>query len=384
MKMSDITTEGKGIDLLKTVGGAGWDMTKKAAGAVGNYLTKPKGYTDDAAKVVKAADDQIADIAAKKAALSPRATATSDKLSKKITDLEVGKPNPTEFTLGQKTARTGAKATAGTAAVTGAADFYYGDPEGKTSAERHPATATVGDLAHTIAGAPSALIGHTLGGPDKQPQYKLPPATASAQEDDLPPAMAKESIADILKLSGQRSITERDNVAGIVKPKEIVALHESKQLDECGGIMAGGPSTTASLSINATAGSGEEVANMLAAIMNLAGVKPVTGDMLGGETHPMPMVKAIDIISRDNPDAMNDVEIGTSDEGEVEEPMSGMEEEYANSPADANDVPDFDPNKMAYQPNDVEPGDRMDGTMPKGVATQESLMQAFEAYKNGR
>ena len=37
---------------------------------------------------------------------------------------------------------------------------------------------------------------------------------------------------------------------------------------------------------------------------------------------------------------------------------------------------------MAYHPNDAEPGDRMDGTMPKGVATQESLQQAFEAFKD--
>lgn len=192
-----------------------------------------------------------------------------------------------------------------------------------------------------------------------------------------------ESLYDILKLSGQRAITTRDNVAGIVKPKEIVALHESTQLDEC-GIMPSAPNQTASLSINATAGNGQEVANMLAAIMNLAGVKPVSSDMLGTSAMPpMPIVKAIDIISRGDSDSMNG---GHHDHDDKETLTGSMEEEYGNTPENPTDVPDLDTNAHAHQPNAVDVGDRMDGTMPKGFpqVTQESLLQAYNQFKNGQ
>lgn len=192
-----------------------------------------------------------------------------------------------------------------------------------------------------------------------------------------------ESLSDILKLSGQKFITTRDNIAGIVKPKEIVALHESTQLDEC-GMMPSAPNQTASLSINATAGNGQEVANMLAAIMNLAGVKPVSGDMLGTtDQPPMPIIKAIDIISRGDSDSMNAHHDHDHEDDGV---LTGMEEEYGNTPSNPTDVPDLDTNKLAYQPNAVDTGDRMDGTMPKGFPqmTKESLLQAYNQFKNGQ
>jgi len=152
------------------------------------------------------------------------------------------------------------------------------------------------------------------------------------------------------------------------------------------GMMGSTPNTPATLNISATAGSGEEVANMLASIMKLAGVRDVTPDMLGGATPPMPMVKAIDIISRDTHDTMNEPEGDHEHDHEHEKPLTGMGEEYANTPADVHDVPDFDSEKMAYQPNDVETGDRMDGNMPKGRpgVTQESLLQAYSQFKNGQ
>ena len=55
---------------------------------------------------------------------------------------------------------------------------------------------------------------------------------------------------------------------------------EGDQLSECGPMgmsMGGGSRTPASFSINASGDNGDEVANMLTQIMNLAGVKPVGG-----------------------------------------------------------------------------------------------------------
>jgi hypothetical protein len=66
---------------------------------------------------------------------------------------------------------------------------------------------------------------------------------------------------------------------------------EGKQLNEslaeCGPMgMMGGMNTPASFSINASAGSGDEVASMLTQIMNLAGVKPVSELPAFGGGHP--------------------------------------------------------------------------------------------------
>ena len=60
------------------------------------------------------------------------------------------------------------------------------------------------------------------------------------------------------------------------------ALSGVKKIDECGpmGMMGGAPmpgNTPASFSINASAASGDEVANMLTQIMTLAGAKPLGG-----------------------------------------------------------------------------------------------------------
>lgn len=255
------------------------------------------------------------------------------------------------------------------------------NPEGKSLAKVAGDIAT--DIPKALFKAGTEFASGAVSGTDSEkaqatsqenPNFQQPPSTETEKQDSL-----RESLKDILKLSGQQSITERDNIAGIIKPKEIIALHESKQIDEC-GMMPSTPNTPATLNISATAGSGEEVANMLAAIMNLAGVKPVTGDMLGSAEPPMPIVKAIDIISKGNSDHKHD------HDHDHEEPLIGMGEEYANTPEDPTKVPDLDTNQMAYQPNSTEPGDRMDGTMPKGfpTMTKESLYQAYNQFKNGQ
>lgn len=52
-----------------------------------------------------------------------------------------------------------------------------------------------------------------------------------------------------------------------------------------------------------------------------------------------------------------------------------------NAPNDPNDIPKFDSNKMAYQPNDADVGDRMDGTMPKGFAEDTMTQKLFNDYQ---
>lgn len=241
-------------------------------------------------------------------------------------------------------------------------------------------------------------------------------SSANAPESDpdfIPPAPARqdESLATLLKLTGQRPITERDNTMGIIKPKAIQTLTENA-VNECGMGMMGSPSSTpASLSINATAGSGEEVANMLASIMKLAGVRPVEQDMMPAQNSNMPMMKALQIMGGPDdhmepsaPDSMNanlgadeiDLEVGSDsqsdgdgsvtvrnvDTGEehvgrdVTEPGSitvrnvDTGEEFkgkestaedqsdifkaSTTPQDPTDVPKFDSNKMADMRNYID------------------------------
>ena len=51
-------------------------------------------------------------------------------------------------------------------------------------------------------------------------------------------------------------------------------------------------------------------------------------------------------------------------------------ESYDNTPNDPNDIPAYDSNKMAYRPNAGNPGNRMDGNMPRGNATFEDHLYA--------
>ncbi len=306
-----------------------------------------------------------------------------DAASKIVTPAKVDKPDPTSQSIWQWSA------------PVGTAELGY---RAATSSEADPTGDSLVDLGTDIVGAGARKIFGTPAGiaqgAFKDRDAGDTPVDGAGQEGErrdasdsrqVEPETTKESIADILKLSGQKSITERDNIAGIIKPKEIVALHESTQLEEC-GMMPSTPNQTASLSINATAGNGQEVANMLAAIMNLAGVKPVTGDMLGSSPMPpMPIVKAIDIISRGDSDSMNSHH-HDHDHDDKETLTGSMEEEYGNTPKDPREVPELDTNAHAYQPNAVDVGDRMDGTMPKGfpVMTKESLLQAYTQFKNGQ
>lgn len=239
---------------------------------------------------------------------------------------------------------------------------------------------------------------------------------APETDDSIPDVKESMSMATLLKLTGQRPITERDSTMGIIKPKEIKTLTESS-VNECGTGMMGNSSTPASISINATAGSGDEVANMLASIMKLAGVRPVEQDMMPTQNSNMPMMKALQIMGGpdeelppSSPDSMNsgvdypadggesDIELGYEPEGpgedtgtvtvrnvdtgeehvgrDVTEPGSitvrnvdtgeefkgkeSTDEEFSDNfkanttPNDPTDVPKFDSNKMADMRNFID------------------------------
>lgn len=188
-------------------------------------------------------------------------------------------------------------------------------------------------------------------------------------------------------------------------------VNENAQVAECGpeGMMSSQPNTPATLNI--TAGSGEELGDMLNAIMQLAGVHKVTPDQLGTEHEPSKLTAApvmgvgpghddngdmrsmMDVVDKLNPDQDGEPEdegfIGTGVGGVAGGALGGMAggalgtavggpiggmigsglgnvagtalgakvgdnmtgEEYDNTPTDPRKPPTFDANRDAYQPN---------------------------------
>jgi hypothetical protein len=355
---------------LTNLGKAGIRGIKKGA----SYLTSPQGLykTDADAIAAKTAQQSVekatAAVAKNKnaianaqsqqqvAKLQKTGATASDKLAAAKADLKTAPQKP--FTAGQQVARTGTVAGTGAAAGVAADRTLSSDEPTAVEPKKVDVTPTAVELT------------------TDKPAVDTTPASVPAtkdDDDDIPLPPTNESIIDILKLSGQKSITARDNVAGIIKPKEIIALNESKQLDECGGIMPQSSHTNqpATLNISASASNGDEVANMLMSIMQLAGVKPVSQDMMPHD-HSGVEIKPMQVLG------------GISNE-------EMAEETYDNTPEDPTDVPVFDPEKMVFRPNQAGQGDRMDGTMPKGNPTMKeehsvhsNLLKAYEAFKNSQ
>lgn len=240
------------------------------------------------------------------------------------------------------------------------------------------------------------------------------------------PAKKDESINVLLKLSGQRKITERDSTSGIIKPRKIEMLKESA-------------------SINVNADNGQELTNILGDIMRLAGVKEVNPEMFA-QNEPMPIVKALHIMGREMPmgdsheeqltgdtcstcgqsecgcdpmeenlipipapakaksaddakkfGAMAPAEPGKRDPFSTKpvEPEDEMEETYDNTPDDPTKPPKFDPDNMAHVINKVKTSEL--STTPYGSGSnpmpmkenaddidpiKAQLMQAYLQMKN--
>lgn len=227
-------------------------------------------------------------------------------------------------------------------------------------------------------------------------------------------------------------------------------IKESAQVDECGvgmmpemGLPMTPPTPAHPASINMTAGSGEELGDLLTTIMSLAGVakggeeptgagpqgepnnpvgmlEPATGGDEGGQNNMSPADSMRSVIDKLNPldgeedgeeggeelgpfqgnkDSEGDDEEGDDDgmsvaQGDVDddgdhdsddhaaEKEKEEVDEYDNTPADPNKKNAFKPNQYAHQENQPGQGDRMDGTSPKAYAdVSEAVNDLFAQYK---
>jgi hypothetical protein len=223
------------------------------------------------------------------------------------------------------------------------------------------------------------------------------------------------------------------NVVNPASPKKKQQVKEDTSVAECGpmGMMGSmgmdRPSTPASFSINASAADGQEVSQMLRDIMNLAGMghekpdsdmgidkEPVTGGNMPAPSENELMRSMLDtmndpedgdVISAAPPapvddmggmdagmggmDDMGSAEAVPDDVGSMADHVRGMADELAdtdkeelgleswdNTPADPTNVPEFDSNKFAYNPNA--------GGVNKGVTNQPTATledQLYNEYK---
>lgn len=191
-------------------------------------------------------------------------------------------------------------------------------------------------------------------------------------------------------------------------------VKESAQVDECGMMPGMVPEMGMDLtpekpsmpaSINMSAGSGDELSNMLATIMQLAGqnkpasaapaldiTPPAAGTLepANGGTAADSMRSVIDKLNPMDDNGEDDVNKAHGDldnDGDHDMDDHDMEKkepvkEYDNTPADPNDKDEFDANAHAHQENQPGQGDRMDGTSPKAYADMnEAVTDLFAQYK---
>jgi len=211
-------------------------------------------------------------------------------------------------------------------------------------------------------------------------------------------------------------------------------IKEGAQVQECGpmgmmdsmpGMGMDKPSVPANFSINASAASGNEVADMMSQILTLAGMKSVSADDLGNEPQgalvtaeptmavgPMaaePMPSAADsmrsVLDKLNPEAGDDEkELGpfqgdsgddvSKDHGDVDNDgdhdMDDHEaekkekvDEFDNEPADPNEKTSADANRFAHQENQPGSGNTSDGEKRQNnlpTATFENLMNEYKKF----
>lgn len=185
-------------------------------------------------------------------------------------------------------------------------------------------------------------------------------------------------------------------------------VKESAQVDECGmmpemGLPMTPPAPSTPASINMTAGSGDELSNMLATIMQLAGQnkpvsaapavdnEPPTPGMLEPAGNDSPADSMRSVIDKLNPadgaDGVNKAHGDLDNDGDHDMDDHDMEkkepvDEYDNTPADPNDKDEFDADAHAHQENQPGQGDRMDGDRPKAYADMnEAVADLFAQYK---
>ena len=218
-------------------------------------------------------------------------------------------------------------------------------------------------------------------------------------QQDLP-SRPEPDMASLRALSG-------------LKPIEECGMAMGEMMPAMGSTMPERPTTPAS--INMTAGSGEELGDLLTTIMSLAGQKsadPLATNPAQGMPPPAagtlepaggPMSQTDNM--RSVIDKLNPMDDADSEEGDSDQPGGvgasldrdgdgdhdmddhDMEkkdkvDEYDNTPADPNDKDEFDANAHAHQENQPGQGDRMDGDRPKAYADMnEAVTDLFAQYK---
>ena len=171
-------------------------------------------------------------------------------------------------------------------------------------------------------------------------------------------------------------------------------VKENLGLDECGPMSMMSPHPTTPASINMTAGSGEELSDMLGAIMKLAGVEKVEPHHMGIEAEPMTLT-AEPVMSvggntaaddmRSVIDKMHDAGAGEESGEEDSDDQEETDEEsipgLSNQPADPTKTKPFNSNEFANHENQPDQSDHMDGNMPKGnPGIEEQLRAEYEQY----
>jgi hypothetical protein len=217
--------------------------------------------------------------------------------------------------------------------------------------------------------------------------------------------VAKENNMQMIDVLKRLAELDADN-PNIVK--------EGLQVEECGmmpemmpgmGMDIAPEKPSMPASINMSAGSGDELSNMLATIMQLAGQnKPVSAVPPLDNAPPAPGVlepadggspadNMRSVIDKLNPMNGSDDDMSVA-QGDVDndgdhdmddhDAQDDKEEvdEYDNTPSDPNKKNEFDANQFAHQENQPGQGDRMDGTSPKAYADMnEAVTDLFAQYK---
>ena len=163
-------------------------------------------------------------------------------------------------------------------------------------------------------------------------------------------------------------------------------IKESLAVEECGpmGMMGSAPSAPSTpASINMTAGSGEELSDMLTTIMSLAGLNKADPAPLAVDVEPAVMTTepASAVGDRDDMRSVLD-KLNPDTNGEEDGEEKTDEGEYDNSPADAEPEKPFNANEFANQENHPGAGDTPDGQRRAAFqpATFEGLMSEYKKF----
>lgn len=189
-------------------------------------------------------------------------------------------------------------------------------------------------------------------------------------------------MIDVLKRLAELDSANPNRPEYVAKSDQNISttLSESTQVDECGMMPEVPPRPTMPASINMSAGSGEELGDLIKAIATLAGT--AKSEPLAPLSAPPAMATTSDagMDMRAVLDKLNPMD----DEGDDEEEKADEGAEYDNTPADPTDTNEFDAEEFAHHENP--PGaakGRGNANNPRAYETNESIAQRLMTeYQN--